>query len=70
MNEQTMTSNTNQTGIAPRYDDYAVVCPHPECAEGFYTYHDEHAITSLVYHLRSEHEPLYGALRTKLGTDT
>lgn len=59
--------NETRTGTPPRYDDYDVVCPHPSCPEGFYTKHDEHAVVSLVYHLRSDHEALYEGLRTKLG---
>lgn len=60
-------SNTNQTGIPPKHDDFDIVCPHPECAEGFNTFHDESAISSLVYHLRKEHESLYSDLKAVLG---
>lgn len=56
-----------QPGVPPRYDDYHVVCPAPGCVEGFYTYHDEHAVTTLIYHLRKEHPSLLHNLRVALG---
>lgn len=57
----------DRTGIPPKYDDYDIVCPHPECPEGYNTYHDEHCISSLIYHLSEEHEAIYNGLKIALG---
>lgn len=44
-------------------------CPHPTCTERFHTYPDEHAITTLFYHLRKEHPEILRNLKIKLGVD-
>lgn len=41
-------------------------CPAPDCRERFYDVHDESAVTTLVYHLKSKHEPIYTAIHHKL----
>lgn len=42
-------------------------CPMPNCnSHRFHTYHDEQAVTTLIYHIRQEHEDLYNDLKNKL----
>lgn len=42
-------------------------CPDPSCDERFHTYHDENAITTMVYHLDEEHPGILRGLKVKLG---
>lgn len=53
-----------------RASDAGLECPAPGCDQPFYDYHDESALTTLVYHLDADHPELYRALKRNLGGDT
>lgn len=41
-------------------------CPMEGCGERFQTFHDEHALSTLVTHLRREHPGVYSDLKMLL----
>lgn len=42
-------------------------CPISNCdSHRFYSSHDESSVTTLIYHIRKEHEDLYNDLKNKL----